>query len=195
MTSRTPLHTLLASALLTAACLFVARPAAALVLCFTNDGSTQDCPVLPTSSADGRFGFADVGSGLWFDPPATSAIEYVMDTPGAYFTAIGGFPVGFDPLTVSTGTTVLGTDFGAFHPQVLTLDFATPGVRSFVVSSITPAVDLATSNPTAFPLNLSFSTATASFHMLAVPEPSTLALSALLLVLVPAARCLRVRRG
>lgn len=186
---------LLAAAFLAAACGLASPPAAAIGVCFSYDGTTQGCPLLPTSAADGRFDFANVASGLWFDPPVTSAIEYVMDTPGATFTGIAGFPVGFDPLTVSAGGIVLGTDFGPLAPQVPNLSFASPGLRSFVVSAIGPAVDLGASNPTAFPLDIVFSTTTASFHMLAVSEPPTLALCALLLALAPAARRLRRHRG
>jgi hypothetical protein len=52
--------------------------------------------------------------------------------------------------------------------------FAGPGVPSFQLIGLNPAVDAA--NPAAFPLYMEFSTPTASFDMTAieVPEPSTL---------------------
>ena len=50
--------------------------------------------------------------------------------------------------------------------------FAGSGVSSFSLVGIDPGVDASASN--AFPLYLEFSTSTATFDMLAIPEPATI---------------------
>lgn len=137
-------------------------------------GSSQDIPLLPQEVEPGRFVFEDVPAGLWYDPPFTTAFEYNMLSAGSLFTEILNFPTGFsDGFTVSVGNTVLG-QFGPGDSVDFT-GFAGGGVSQFMVSDITPAVDAA--NPLAFPLQIDFSTPTASFEMVAVepvPEPTSI---------------------
>jgi hypothetical protein len=126
-------------------------------------GLTQQNPILPTSVSNGNFTFAGAPTSRWFDPASTGGFKYDITSPGATFTDILGFPTGFaDNFTVSANGTQLGT-FSAgqqFH-------FAGAGVTSFTISGIDPAVT--EGDQTAFPLELGFSTATASFDM----TPST----------------------
>jgi hypothetical protein len=95
-----------------------------------------------------------------------------MDS-ASLFTSILDFPTGFaEPFDVI----VDGTLLGSFGPGQ-SVDFVAllgHGVDRFTVAGITPLVDAA--DPAAFPLKLAFSTPTASFRMLAVPEPGTLGL-------------------
>jgi hypothetical protein len=62
---------------------------------------------------------------------------------------------------------------GSFVPGQ-SFTFPNGGVSEFSVSGISPLVD--PSNPSAFPLELGFNTATASFTQQAIPEPSVLSL-------------------
>lgn len=138
-------------------------------------GATQSDPLLPDSITDGVFGFTDGASGEWFDPPTASEFHYRMVSPGSLFTEILDFPTGFNsPFTVSAGATVLGT-FGPGEGVDFVAELGA-GVTEFVVSGIDPLADPA--DTTAFPLQIAFDTPTASFEMQGVPEPATLALSA-----------------
>jgi hypothetical protein len=91
------------------------------------------------------------------------------------FTAISGFPTGVD----DDDTFIVAVDdivLGEFSPgetlrfsdyqDVLGDRLENGGVRKFVISGITPAVD--SSDPLAFPLRLDFNTNTASFEMRAL---------------------------
>lgn len=152
-------------------------------------GSSQSNPVLPDSRLpSGAFVFTNVASGSWVDPPSTFGYEYVMSSnpngPASLFSSISGFPTGFtDPFTVSVGSTVLGQ----YNPGD-TLLFPGSGVSSFTITGINPLVD--GDDPAAFPLQLTYSTPTASFTMLpleqiadgTVPEPSTLLMVSTVLV-------------
>lgn len=142
-------------------------------------GATQGNPILPDITTPGLFTFTNVPSGRWFDPPIVSGFTYTM-TGGSLFSSILDFPTGFaGPFTVDVGGTILGS-FGPGQ-SVDFSGFAGGGVSSFRVTGITPPVDAA--NPLAFPLQIAFTTPTASFTMQAInpqqteiPEPGTLAL-------------------
>lgn len=125
-------------------------------------GSSETFPLLPTvTEPDGTFIFTDVPSGVWFDPPAVEGFAYQM-LSNSLFTSIVDFPTGFaDPFTVAVGDTVLG-QFGPGQ----SVDFAAlvgNGVSAFTVSGINPLVE--EGDPNAFPIQLAFNTATASFSM------------------------------
>jgi hypothetical protein len=153
-------------------------------------GSTPDEPVLPNETAPGEFIFQNVPSGAWVDPPLVDAFEYVMDS-ASLFTAILDFPPGF---AAEFAVTAENTLLGEFGPgdSVDFVGLLGHGVESFIVSNITPLADAA--DPNAFPLKLEYSTATASFRMLAVPEPGTIVL-ALLTSLTISSRRRRANRG
>ncbi len=139
-------------------------------------GFLQSDPILPDTGPPPLgvdFEFIDVGSDQWFDPPLTDAYTYEM-TGSSLFTDILDFPTGFNnSFNVSVG----GTGLGIFGPGQ-SVDFVSllgNGVSQFTLSGIDPLVD--TEDPAAFPLKLSFDTATASFTMSsasAVPLPATL---------------------
>lgn len=133
-------------------------------------GLSQSNPLPPTTSAPGNFTFTNVNSGLWFDPPITSAIDYTLQTPGDYFTSIT-LPTGFNSdFTISSQGNTLGTVSGG-----KSFTFSNPGVTEFMISGISPSVDLQYTD--AFPVQIYFSDPTGnSFNMSAVPEPSTIAL-------------------
>ena len=156
-------------------------------------GIIQAEPVLPVIIISGVFVFENVPSGVWYDPPMADGFEYVMQPrdipigvasrvfPGlsgsrqaddARFAAISGFPRGIDDddrFTVSVDGIVLG-EFGpndtltfSDYASVLGDSLEDGGVASFLVTGLDPAVD--SSDPTAFPLRLDFTTPTASFEM------------------------------
>lgn len=137
--------------------------------------STQSDPLLPGGVSPGLFTFTDVPSGVWVDPPTAFGFHYVAAS-GSLFTSILDFPMGFaGPFTVSTGGNLLGS-FGPGNSVDFT-PFSGGGVSEFTITGINPLVD--PSDPTAFPLQLSFNAPTGSFTMQAlqsqqvVPEPST----------------------
>jgi hypothetical protein len=153
----------------------------------TNSGATQQTPMLPVSSG-GQFLYQDVASGLWFDPATASAFDYKM-TSGSLFTGILNFPTGFaNAFTVTAGGVVLGS----FSPGQ-NLTFPGGGVPEFMIAGINPLVD--PSDPSAFPLQLSFNTATASFTQQPVPEPDARSLGLIgTMLLAAAARSRRRNR-
>ncbi|MEX2168644.1 MAG: hypothetical protein WD851_05010 [Pirellulales bacterium] len=142
-------------------------------------GNSPFNPLLPQVVSTGDFFFPDVPSGMWFDPPLVPGFEYIMDSD-SLFTSIMEFPPGFDePFHVSAE----GLELGTFTADQ-SVDFVAllgHGVERFTVSGIAPAVDA--EDPTAFPLRIAFSTPTASFRMVAIPEPSSMVLGAIALVL------------
>lgn len=136
-------------------------------------GSDQDNPLLPNNQEPGIFRFFNVPSGLWFDPPLVPGFLYDITSPGSLFTAILDCPTGFSsPFEIYVG----GNPVGMCSPGN-GFTFAGSGVDAFEIRGINPLVDAA--NPLAFPLQLAFSTSTASFDMIAqqpvgqIPEPST----------------------
>lgn len=136
-----------------------------------NAGESQENPFLPDIIEDNGSGwwFDRVPSGQWFDPPTTFGFGYEMKSD-SLFTAILGFPTGFDsPFTVSVGNEVLGQ----FSPgqTVSFLDTLGWGVSHFTITGISPTVDL--SDPMAFPLQLKFSTQEASFRMYGIDRPDS----------------------
>jgi hypothetical protein len=135
-------------------------------------GSSPSEPLLPDSTAPGEFIFQNAPSGAWVDPPLVDRFEYVMDS-ASLFTAILDFPPGFAAeFAVTAENTLLG-EFGPGE-SVNFVQLLGHGVESFIVSNITPLADAA--DPSAFPIKLEYSTPTASFRMLAVPEPASLVL-------------------
>jgi hypothetical protein len=169
----------------------------ALVTGPVGDGSSAASPILPTAVVPGGFSFNTVTSGRWYDPPAASGFEYDM-TGGSLFTDVLDFPGGFgQPFAVTVDGNLLGT----FSPgqSVHFADYSGPlggslvggqGVDHFTISGINPLADAG--DPSAFPLQLGFNTATASFNMTAVPEPS-LALSCAAALLLLATRPSKTR--
>jgi hypothetical protein len=140
---------------------------------FNPPGFSQNNPILPQIiGPGGGFGFNDVPNGRWYDPPITFGYEYSM-VSDSLFTEILGFPTGFNaPFSVSVG----GVDLGQFSPGA-TVDFVSllgQGVPTFSVTGLSPLVD--PTDPLGFPLQLAFSTQTASFRMtpLAIPEPTSM---------------------
>ena len=138
-------------------------------------GDVQGFPVLPSGTlSGGGFAFSDIASGQWFDPPAVDGYDYRM-TSASLFTRIGAFPDGFaSTFMVTAGGELLGP----FGPGA-SVDFLAAlghGVTEFRVTGIAPAVDA--EDPTAFPLQIEFDSANASFQMTPVPEPASIVLLA-----------------
>ena len=132
-------------------------------------GSSPTDPVLPT----GVFAFSG-SAGDWFDPPAASGFVF-STVGGSLFTYIDDFPAGFDsPFSVN----VNGHSLGLFGPgqEVDFLSLVGHGVSTFSITGIQPAAD--PTNPLSFPVRLDFDTSNATFTMMPVPEPSSLALAA-----------------
>ena len=150
-------------------------------------GTTQKDPILPNfeSISDGArtFKFTNVPGGRWYDPPATYGYHFSITSPESLFSDIVDFPTGFsDPFAVSTGGIFLGA-FAAGQKVSFT-NFLGGGVPEFTVTGINP---MATGgNPFAFPLELDFTTPTASFQMqpLETPEPASFLLVLAVLVLL-----------
>lgn len=141
---------------------------------FIFGGLSESDPLLPDLMQDASFIFTDVISGLWYDPIAAYGYEFEM-LSDSLFTQIDALPSFLvNPVTVVAGDTVLGE----FHAGD-SVDFSSlGGVASFRILGIDPTVD--GEDPLAFPIQLSFSNAIASFSMtpLVVPEPSSGALAA-----------------
>ncbi len=139
-------------------------------------GDMQAYPVLPSGNLPaGGFGFSDQPSGSWFDPPLVSGFTYDI-APGSTFTRIAEFPSGFDP---TLHVQAEGVDLGTFGSGQ-SLDFVSVlghGVTQFTLDGINPLVDAQDS--LGFPLKIEFSTPTASFAMVPIPEPVSLATLAL----------------
>ncbi len=133
-------------------------------------GTTQGNPVLPNSGGGGFFRFFNVASGQFMDPPFATGFIYNIDAnaslPGAAFTKVG-FPIGLGNNFTVTSTQGVVSGIAENGQHV----FSGGGVSSFTVTGINPPVDAANGN--AFPLYMEFSTPTASFSMLAIPEPAT----------------------
>lgn len=141
-------------------------------------GSSQINPILPTSGGAGTWNFTNGNSGLWYDPPLVDAYDYT-GTGGTLFNSIT-LPTGFTaPFDVYNGSTFIGSFAGGSAVNFVALTGG--AVSSFRVGNINPLADAG--SPTAFPLQIFFSTPTGSFTqtgVAAVPEPSTsLALVAL----------------
>lgn len=149
-------------------CLF--REGVSPSVCGAKPGSTQENPILPDVTEQGRFRFIEVPTEIWYDPPLVPGFNYEM-TSDSLFTQILDFPTGIDSdnlFTVSVGETVLGQ----FSPGQ-SVDFVSllgSGVSEFSVTGIEPLVDSA--DPLAFPLKLAFNTPTASFDMVAITPPT-----------------------
>jgi hypothetical protein len=149
-------------------------------------GTGPSNPVFPTIiEDDGSFIFNDVPGGQWFDPPLASGYRYET-TDGARFTEVGMPPI--ENVPDLDGQFTLVSPLGS---QVLAsganLTFATP-VEWFVVQGISPLVD--GGDPLAFPTYLAFDAPTASFKMTPIPEPSSLALLLIGVVVPLLRRCL-----
>lgn len=135
------------------------------------EGSTEDNPVLPEEiGPGGTLIFREVPSGLWYDPPFTSEIQYTITSPGDVFAEIMNFPSAFSDIWVEAD----GVTYGPYNNGD-NLVFPTP-VTEFRIFDLHPEVDL--QNPLAFPLQIRFGDASASFSMSlpstpAVPEAGT----------------------
>ena len=138
---------------------------------FTNlviaDGVFQSQPIVSTD-----FHFVGAPSRGWFDPPTATEFTFEM-TDASLFTEIMNFPTGFDaPFEVVAENTSLG--LFTVNDSVNFTELLGHGVSSFAVKNITPGVD--PESATAFPIQLAFNNATASFTMTPTPEPSTIIL-------------------
>lgn len=136
-------------------------------------GFNQENPILPTpGNPTPGFPFINVPSGRWFDPPATDGFEF-KTADGSKFTDILSLPSGFDSdFTVVVDGQVIGTFGGG---SSVNFEALTGGdVGEFQILGISPSVD--SQDPLAFPIQLAFTTPTASFTMNAVPEPSSFSL-------------------
>jgi len=131
--------------------------------------------------------FTNVTSGDYFDPQLANGYVFQM-SGGSHFTQILNFPTGF---ASKFNVIANGVDLGAFGPgdEVNFSNLLGTGVSSFEITGIVPGVDPTSS--VAFPIQLAFDSATASFSMTPVPEPSStqlLCLSFLALALYRVAR-------
>ncbi len=127
-------------------------------------GNMQSNPVMPASGAAGFFRFFNVATGQFFDPPWAVGYDYQM-TDGSLFTSLG-LPIGYgNSFSVVVGGSTIASGLTAGSA----FTFAGPGVSSFSLLGIAPAVDAAFGD--AFPLYLAFSAPTASFNMNAIPVP------------------------
>ena len=147
-------------------------------------GVTPGNPNLPngpsTPQCQTSYCFVNVPTHHYFDPTVASGFEF--DTAdGNLFDEISGLPAGFSaPFEVLVGGTPLG--FFSAGDVVDFVGLLGHGVSSFDIENIVPAVDA--TNPTVFPIALTFNTDTASFDMTPIdlsttgsaPEPATLAL-------------------
>ncbi len=164
----------------------------ALVTQFETAGQSQFVPYLPTVLNTGSFEFTDLPSGSWFDPATAWGFHYLAGTSGgspSLFTTIS-FPTGFSaPFNLLDASNTL---LGAFAGGA-SYTFSTP-VTEFSITGISPLVD--PTSPSAFPLQIGFSTATGSFTMDAlfppappdvssVPEPASAFLAIIGLALMP----------
>ena len=72
-------------------------------------GLVQENPVLPDTLENGVYTFLDAQSGLWFDPPFATSLEY-RTSGEALFLQILGFPTGFEsPFEVHVGSERIGS--------------------------------------------------------------------------------------
>lgn len=135
-------------------------------------GSSQADPIAPTrvetdpDTGLPLFVFEDSPSVSWIDPPLASGFTYRM-RGSSLFTAVLDLPSGFNaPFEIVVGEQSLGT----FAPGSV-IDFG-PGVGSFTIQGIDPAVDAENHAP--FAVQLEFDTLYASFDAtpIPVPEPS-----------------------
>lgn len=132
-------------------------------------GAFQIMPLLAPANQ-----FESVPSRRWFDPPVAHQFKFQM-TDGSLFTEIMSLPTGFNqPFEVVAE----GVSLGFFGPDtsVNFTELLGHGVSAFTVQNIDPGVD--PQSQTAFPIQLDFNTATASFTMTPAPEPSTWAILA-----------------
>jgi hypothetical protein len=131
-------------------------------------GSSQTIPVLPGTSLgpSAGFGFNNVPSGNWFDPPAAYGFSFVTGGP-SNFSQIANLPSGIDAdnmFAVRSG----GQTLGVFSVGQ-TVDFVAltgSAVPSFEILSINPFLD--GTDPAAFPIQLAFDAPMASFTMVPI---------------------------
>jgi len=150
-------------------------------------GGSPGTAVLPSTDPSNPFSwtFDALASGLWVDPPFVNGFTYVMNTPGSLFTNInfptGALYSGFAGLGLSSpGCGAIPGSFGAGAGDSSSFNFVATcgaGVTSFSITAGTSVFDAG--DPSGFPLQVFFNTATASFDMNAitppalVPEPAT----------------------
>lgn len=132
-------------------------------------GSSIFAPRMPdfVDATTSAHHFTDVTSGDWFDPVAAYGFKFTMDTPGSAFDQILGTPSEFGTLTVT-----IGDDTFTLAPgEQLDLSEA----AEFTITW--DPIILETLGQLEFPIQLAFTTSTASFHMTplgysVIPEPS-----------------------
>lgn len=134
-------------------------------------GSSQWNPILPNRTEREWFIFDNVRSNLFIDPPTTYGFQYVM-TSESWFTQILNFPIGIDGDNLF-GVSVGNTKIGQFGPgdSVNFIDLLGGGVSEFTITGIDSLID--PDSPTAFPVQLAYSTETASLKMRALEEPKS----------------------
>ncbi len=145
----------------------------------------------PTTTAEAEAGaaavFLDVADGLWYSPVFVQDSSSLWDATNGAFDGIVGFPEGvsaIDEFDLSVDSVPLGT----FTPGD-TVDFiALTGapVDQFEITVVAPVGD-----DLAPPLQLALSGATASFEVIALPEPG---LTAALALACPALSAMARRR-
>ena len=131
--------------------------------------SSPASPLLPDSSADGKFSFTDPVSASWFDPVSADGYDYVLT--GADFTAVSAPPpaYGFGPVKVIVNGRVVDIlDPGG------TYDFG-PGINQFLLEGVRPEVN--PTDPSAFPTFLTFSGSPTGLTITPVPEPQAWAMT------------------
>jgi hypothetical protein len=125
-------------------------------------------PYLPIVGSDGTFQFTGAQSGGWFDPATAYGFHYLA-SGGTLFSSIQ-FPTGSysTPFNLLDGSNNL---IGTFNPGD-SYSFSTP-LSEFSITNINPLVD--PTSPTAFPLQITFTTPTGNFTMdaLSPPPPPT----------------------
>jgi hypothetical protein len=148
-------------------------------------GSSQQNPIMPTTTQSGFWSFIDLPSGVWNDPPTAYGFRYEM-TSNSLFTEILDFPTGFaKPFTVLVKDILLGeftvgnsVNFSNYSRLLGNLLVGGTGVKEFSVTGL----NVDPTNPAAFPIKLEFNTEKANLNMHAmlneeaeaVPEPSVM---------------------
>lgn len=130
------------------------------------EGLTQEDPVFPAQGPAPTAGarFEATLSDRWFDPPLTNGFRFEMVSPDSSFTHIMGLPTGFgDGFELWLGGQFVG-EFGDEDSVNLGELVGSDGVHSFEIHGIAPCVDAA--DPAAFPIQLAFSTPTATWDMI-----------------------------
>lgn len=137
-------------------------------------GSLATNPILPVATTSGThtlIGTAHVGDAAWYDPELASGYDFET-SGGSGFAAITGLPRGFQqPFDILVnGAVVAHVAGGGTYSFTQALGHS---VSKFGIRNIVPGVD--PNSPTAFPIGLTFDSASPTFTMTAtdisaVPE-------------------------